>query len=123
MAYSNAYHNYINSSEWFRRRKKFLKMADYECEWCGRFGVELQCHHLNYDNLFHEKKDDILVCCRPCHKWADRIRKHLKALPDSIAREKIKDRGYPFDMQRTTRAHVRKFCKDLKKLRKEVKAR
>ena len=60
------YKKYLKSQEWKERRKEFLEESNYECEACG--GTATQVHHLNYDCLGEEEREDIEVLCKSCHE-------------------------------------------------------
>lgn len=111
---SNAYKKYINSKEWYRKRERWLEQADYECQWCSRRRCRLQVHHLTYERLFNERDDDVIVLCSTCHKWADKIRKILSNTPHKeVLRDYAESVGYPHDMKRNYRGHVRRFKRRL----------
>lgn len=123
MSLSQGYYNYMNSEQWYRKRERWLEMADYECEWCGKHGCALHIHHLTYKNFMHETDDDVIVLCRACHKHADIIRKLIKDRENEpLFRHMLEKRGYPFNMKRSTRRHVIKFKNDLKKAVKMLKS-
>jgi 5-methylcytosine-specific restriction endonuclease McrA len=46
-----------------------FKRDGYKCHKCGN-EKNIQCHHLTYENLFHEEKhlDDLITLCKKCHK-------------------------------------------------------
>lgn len=74
---SDEYKQYIASAAWRKRRTLLLKERGNRCERCGifRFGRgELQIHHLTYERLGAERKDDLQVVCCFCHDAADRER-------------------------------------------------
>lgn len=73
--HTEAYRWYLKSPEWKERRLKALIRADYRCERCNKFGLELQVHHLSYANLGHERDDELQVVCVPCHGKADTERR------------------------------------------------
>lgn len=123
MALSEGYHQYIKSEQWFRKREEWLKMADYECEWCSKYGTTLHIHHLTYVNFMHEQDDDIIVLCPACHKHADVIRKYIKGRENEpIIEHILEKRGYPFEMKLKSRRHVIKLKRDLKKAINMIKS-
>ena len=61
------YRAYLASGYWREKRKEFLEEVNYECEECGET-EGLQVHHLNYDCIGEEEKEDVLVLCKECHK-------------------------------------------------------
>lgn len=61
------YKEYLNSEEWKEKRKEFIELANKECEECGST-KNLQVHHLNYDNIYHESEEDVEVLCDDCHE-------------------------------------------------------
>lgn len=116
MALSEGYFSYINSEQWYRKRERWLEMADYECEWCSKHGCALHVHHLNYANFMYESDNDVIVLCPACHKHADIIRKLIKGRENEpLIRHILEKRGYPFDMKLKSRRHVIKLKKDLKR--------
>lgn len=121
MALSQGYYNYIHSDLWYQKRERWLKMANYECEWCSRICTTLHIHHLTYENFMNESDDDIVVLCKPCHKHADIIRKLIKGRENEPVIQSILDnRGYPFDMKLKSRKHVIKLKRRLKKVIKTL---
>jgi len=65
--FSKKYKAYLESPEWFAKREEILKRDNYECRECGSPNL-LQVHHLNYNNLFDEKPEDLMTLCKPCHE-------------------------------------------------------
>lgn len=57
---------YIKSKEWKEKSRKFINQMG-ECEDCGD-NKRLGCHHLNYENMGFETKEDIRVLCWDCHR-------------------------------------------------------
>ena len=60
------YSQYLQSSHWEVKRQDILIRDDHTCDRCGSY-TELQVHHLNYDNLWHEKDEDLITLCKDCH--------------------------------------------------------
>lgn len=60
------YNKYLLSPEWRLFRQKAFKHYGKICIKCGSKKY-LQVHHLHYKNLFHEKLEDVLILCEPCH--------------------------------------------------------
>ena len=73
MNHTDEYKEYLNSFAWKIQRVKALERANWRCEKCGksRYQITLQVHHLTYDNLGHEKAEDLQVLCKSCHEAAD----------------------------------------------------
>lgn len=67
------YKEYLGSTHWRMVRKTALKNANYKCQACSARNVVLNVHHNNYDCLYREKPQDLIVLCRPCH-----VRIHAK---------------------------------------------
>ena len=59
------YLSYLRSDVWREKRKEFLEDSNYECEECGEKATEV--HHLHYDSVGEEERDDVVVCCHECH--------------------------------------------------------
>ena len=67
MTISNEYQEYLESLDWYIRRKVAIHKADYRCQVCGFYYPSLEVHHNTYVNLGHEKDEDLLVVCQSCH--------------------------------------------------------
>ena len=61
------YQEYLNTKHWQRVRKRALKRAGNRCQVCGR-ADNLNVHHNNYDRVSKERKADVVVLCRACHR-------------------------------------------------------
>ena len=59
------YKQYLLSPEWKRLELKALKRADYRCEKCNST-KDLKCYHINFDNLYRETLEDLMVLCKNC---------------------------------------------------------
>ena len=70
---SPEYKKYLDSPEWKKLSMAILNRDKWKCVKCGvrrRYkGVEtyLQVHHLTYENIFHEKLEDLTTLCKSCH--------------------------------------------------------
>jgi len=64
----NNYQSYLKSSAWREKRKNALSKVDYKCEDCGAENIRLEVHHLNYNTIFNEDLQDLIVLCCDCHK-------------------------------------------------------
>jgi len=60
------YEEYIQSKEWQIMRQWLLREHGSRCAFCPR-DYELQVHHLNYERLGRERKEDVMVLCVRCH--------------------------------------------------------
>jgi len=70
MTWKEWYHEvYLKSNHWKCMRKLCLFLAKNCCQECGEkhYQYNLQLHHLEYDNLYDEDPDDLLVLCKECH--------------------------------------------------------
>lgn len=70
------YAEYLKSDQWdvvcSEYKKNYCQKCDvdnlvicYECEF--KTFIPLNLHHLNYDNLGNESKDDVITLCDECH--------------------------------------------------------
>ena len=66
MATQEEYNIYICSGEWTEKSRRFIESVG-RCQECHS-NVDLQCHHLNYQCLGNETKEDIQVLCDKCHE-------------------------------------------------------
>ena len=61
------YNEYLNSNHWKNIRKIKIEESGCKCQLCGSY-KNLNVHHNNYDNLFMEDMNDLIVLCESCHK-------------------------------------------------------
>jgi len=65
---------YFNAPEWIRLRKEVFEVSNYTCLACGKWGGQIELHHLLPVSLFPEymfNKDNVIVLCRACHSKTD----------------------------------------------------
>ncbi len=60
------YAEYMSSSVWRRRRRRFIAKYGRICNRC-RSTRNIEVHHRNYDRLGRERDRDLEVLCRVCH--------------------------------------------------------
>lgn len=84
---SDWYHEiYLTGAHWRWRKESYIKWAGFYCQGLvGRMGercrnLGTQIHHLNYNNLYCERNDDLLLLCRRCHQ---RMHRWPKAANDN----------------------------------------
>lgn len=58
--------NYLQSSEWKKKRFERIKKDDGCCVLCGRKNG-LVVHHLTYEHYGNENIDELITLCRSCH--------------------------------------------------------
>lgn len=63
-----SYTEYLQSTEWAKRRAKVLRRANGVCEACGEPTTRFHVHHKTYANLGHEPLWDLAAVCVPCHE-------------------------------------------------------
>ena len=58
---------YLQSSEWHRKRQERLIVDDFNCQLCS-YTNNLQVHHKTYKNIFNEDVEhDLVTLCSDCH--------------------------------------------------------
>ena len=74
----NNYYDYINSSEWRKKRKERLELDGQRCRLCDS-EERLEVHHRpsSYSKIPNESvKDDLITICKHCHDLVtNKIRK------------------------------------------------
>lgn len=60
------YKKYLSSLEWKSIRDKRIQMDGYKCTYCGS-RENIIVHHTTYENVGHEKLDDLITLCKKCH--------------------------------------------------------
>jgi len=61
------YQEYLQSDHWLEFSEK-IKRERIVCEECGSSKPWLEVHHCNYDCLWHETDDDVILYCANCHE-------------------------------------------------------
>jgi hypothetical protein len=64
------YHRYLCSDEWKQKREQRLLIDNYKCFFNyskGCDAVNLQIHHIHYNNIGNEKMEDLVTLCINCH--------------------------------------------------------
>lgn len=85
------YDAYLDSPEWWSKRKYALQRADYSCERCGAPGP-LEVHHRQYTNLGNEAGDELEVLCAVCHGQERLPRNLQKRALELFGQERLFDR-------------------------------
>lgn len=62
-----AYHAYLKSPEWRKKRRRLLRTAGAFCALCGATR-RLTVHHITYAHIGKEWPEDMRVVCWPCHQ-------------------------------------------------------
>jgi len=93
------YKKYIDSSDWRKKRERAFELLGRKCNKCGSEN-NLQVHHLNYDNLYHESTCDVEILCTSCHKPAD-FERMLEKSYDTWLRSKHGDYANDYDNEFT----------------------
>lgn len=78
MATQEEYAEYIESEEWAEKSIGFINKIG-QCEKCFS-KASLECHHLTYNNLGKEIKEDIEVLCYQCHREKHKHDEYKKKL-------------------------------------------
>ncbi|WBC28446.1 HNH endonuclease [Rhodobacteraceae phage LS06-2018-MD05] len=74
---NNKYKEYLKSNEWAQLKIDLFKLRGYRCERCNN-KKKLQVHHLNYNNIFNEEPEDLIILCENCHKKEHKLFKNKK---------------------------------------------
>ena len=60
------YSEYLRTDHWQGIKSLALRRAGHKCQLCGGRKL-LQVHHNNYNRLWCEWPEDVVVLCDPCH--------------------------------------------------------
>ena len=62
------YKLYLRSQAWDELRRQALEDADFTCDDCGKTGVPLHVHHIEYPKSFEDDSlENLEVLCEMCH--------------------------------------------------------
>ena len=64
----STYPQYLKSDHWITTREKLLDFVT-RCQVCGDRAEVFHIHHANYENLWEEKPEDLIVVCPECHEF------------------------------------------------------
>ncbi len=67
MEFKKEYRRYLQSDKWKFKREELFQLRGEKCEKCPSTEL-LHVHHKNYDNIFNEKLEDLIILCSRCHK-------------------------------------------------------
>lgn len=62
-----AYHEYMESTAWWTKRRRVLERDRHLCQGCLE-DVANHVHHMTYDRLFNELLCDLVSLCPACHQ-------------------------------------------------------
>jgi len=90
------YKEYLKTDHWQRVSILAKENADNKCQLCNGEGV-LHTHHRTYENLGHEKYNDLIVLCQKCHeKFHNRRPQIFIPIPEKCpvcGSKNIRDKG------------------------------
>jgi hypothetical protein len=67
---------YLRSSEWKEKAHRIKEKYGSKCAICNSSN-KLNVHHRTYENLYHEKDEDLICLCNKCHsKFHDKVVDH-----------------------------------------------
>lgn len=75
--FSPEYEAALTSEHWRLLRERCRRESRNRCEACGKPyapGRPLELHHLSYERLGREEREDVILLCRQCHDTADDLR-------------------------------------------------
>lgn len=91
-----AYHDYLDSPEWWQQRRAALARANYRCEREAPDGPRhlgsLEVHHRTYHNLGVEEAEDLEVLCEGCHRAEHLPRNAQKRAMENMGQSRLFDR-------------------------------
>lgn len=61
------YVDYLKTEHWSKVRKMMLNKSAYKCQLCSS-KEKLNVHHNNYNHMWNETENDLIVLCEKCHK-------------------------------------------------------
>lgn len=65
-AFKANYRKYLKSRQWQEKRTVRIMLDGKVCQECGS-AINLQVHHLTYDNIPNEDLSDLITLCKTCH--------------------------------------------------------
>lgn len=103
---SGGYEDYLKSPEWQQKRSERLRLDGYKCQRCGR-PMDLQVHHLTYNNIGHENiYTDLITLCKRCHEAVESQKREYDPYEDYRRKKKLR----AFYMLRFCRDYERNRC-------------
>lgn len=62
------YLDYLKSDKWKEIATRKRRKAGHKCQLCNNSNSVLHVHHTNYDHIYKERLQDLIVLCENCHK-------------------------------------------------------
>lgn len=75
---SAKYREHLASAAWRVFREDVLREVRFRCEACSIFCHDLTIHHLTYERLGRERREDVIALCPACHREHDTERRLQK---------------------------------------------
>jgi len=91
MTKSLGYLEYLESQEWWHKRKQVLQRAGYRCERCGDPASEVH-HKDGYRELGCERLSDLEALCDPCHTREHEPRNRTLRVREVFGQARLFDR-------------------------------
>jgi len=80
--WKDRYAKYIASGAWSVRRWDRLAHDRFKCQLCGDEANEV--HHLTYERIFQENREDLVSLCPECHALLTECAKSTGAYPGEV---------------------------------------
>lgn len=103
---------YLKSEHWKNLKNQRLKISNNSCEICKQ-KRNLDCHHLDYKNIYDVSVYDLQILCRKCHREIHgKIRKNnikiKKVYNKRISRVSLNE---SIDFTKSIKRSVYRFCR------------
>ena len=99
----NAYKGYMDSLQWYRRRRRYLKQVGAFCRACGSTYI-VTVHHMTYANIGNEPDRDLVALCKHCHvQYHERANRTNRKTTMTFIRRKAMDTAHKRLIALTTR--------------------
>ena len=84
--FTKKYNAYLSTTKWKKLRDIVLARDGYKCIECQNT-ENLIIHHLNYDTIFSETMDCLVVLCRFCHEKIHKKKPRRKIMAKKKAKK------------------------------------
>lgn len=77
--FSKTYQQYLDTIEWKTLTFQIYKRDNNRCRQCSKdlSKINGNVHHVNYDNVYMEKLEDLVLVCKNCHQLIHSYYKHF----------------------------------------------
>jgi NAD-dependent SIR2 family protein deacetylase len=118
------YKKYLKSDKWKKIKETILDRDCHKCVICG-VGLSnrnVNIHHLNYENIYDEKREDLISLCNDCHEDIHKSKMTFNSYLKKIKEIKKKEKKIPMYILMESNNIIKTNKFDIKKIERAVES-